>query len=76
MNSFERITHDAAIMGGQACIRGMRVTVSVVVGMIAAGKSKQAILDLYPYLESADVDEALAYAAWRMTERELPLASA
>jgi len=73
MKKFDRITHDPAVMGGQACIRGMRVTVGMVVGMIGSGKTKQDLLKLYPYLEVADIDEALAYAAWRMNERELPL---
>lgn len=73
MKTFPRITHNPAIMGGQACIRGMRVTVGMIVGMIGSGKTKEDLLGLYPYLESADIDEAMAYAAWRMNERELPL---
>ena len=75
MNRFGRITHDPAVMGGQPCIRGMRVTVSMIVGMIGAGQTKSELLQLYPYLEPADIDQALAYAASRLSERKLPLAA-
>jgi uncharacterized protein (DUF433 family) len=61
-------------MGGKPCIRGMRVTVGTVVGLIAMGKSNAEILKAYPYLEEDDLREALAYAAWRTQEAELPLA--
>jgi len=67
---FARITHDPAVMGGKPCIRGMRVTVSTVVGLLASGESRDRILEAYPYLEAADLDEALTYAAWRLQERE------
>lgn len=70
---FPRITHDPAIMGGKPCIRGLRVTVGTVLGLLAAGQSRERILEAYPYLESADIDAALAYAAWRLEEREEPL---
>jgi uncharacterized protein (DUF433 family) len=73
MKKLERITFDPAVMGGSPCIRGLRVTVGTLVGLLAAGKSREDILRLYPYLESADFDEALAYAAWRSEEAELPL---
>ena len=76
MENFPRITHDPAVMGGQACIRGLRVTVGLIVGLISEGHSKSELLALYPYLEAADIDQALAYAAWRVGERLLPLASA
>lgn len=69
----ERITHDPAVMGGKPCIRGLRVTVGTVVGLPASGKSRERILDAYPYLEDKDIDAALAYAAWRLEEREEPL---
>jgi len=59
----ERITHDPAVMGGRPCIRGMRVTVGTVVGLLAAGRSTEEILEAYPYLEREDVQAALAYAA-------------
>ena len=70
-----RITRDPHVMGGKPCIRGMRVTVGMVVGMLASGHSKEHILEQYPYLEPQDIDEALAYAAWRVEEIEVPLQS-
>lgn len=75
MNPLTRITRDPQIMGGKPCIRGTRVTVGTVVGLIAAGHSMDEVLDAYPYLEREDVHEALSYAAWRVEEVELPLAS-
>jgi uncharacterized protein (DUF433 family) len=60
-------------MGGKACIRGMRVTVSTILGLLAAGKSNEEILEAYPYLERDDIRESLAYAAWRSQEHELPI---
>jgi uncharacterized protein (DUF433 family) len=68
-----RITHDPAVMGGKPCIRGLRVTVGALLGLLATGSSRERILQAYPYLESEDIDAALAYAAWRMEEREEPL---
>lgn len=68
-----RITHDPAVMGGKPCIRGLRVTVGTVLGLLADGQSRERILEAYPYLESQDLDAALAYAAWRLEEREEPL---
>jgi uncharacterized protein (DUF433 family) len=68
--NFSRITHNPAVMGGKPCIRGLRVTVGTIVGLLATGESRERILQAYPYLESADLDEALAYAAWRLEERE------
>ena len=68
----DRITFNPLIMGGKACIRGMRVTVSMVLGLLAAGHSKEVILEHYPYLESEDIDQCLSYAAWRVSEREEP----
>ncbi|MDE2797087.1 MAG: DUF433 domain-containing protein [Gemmatimonadota bacterium] len=73
MEKFARITFDPAVMGGKACIRGMRVTVGTVVGLLAAGRSHEEILKAYPYLEREDIDQALAYAAWRVEEREVAL---
>ena len=61
-------------MGGKPCIRGMRVTVGTIVGLVASGHSTAEILESYPYLEEADIREALTYAAWRVEEAELPLA--
>ena len=68
---FDRITFDPLVMGGKPCIRGMRITVGTIVGLIASGVSKEEILDLYPYLEPEDIDQALAYAAWRAEEIEI-----
>ena len=73
MRRLERISFDPGIMGGKPCIRGMRVTVGMIVGMVAAGHSREAILKLYPYLEREDIDEALSYAAWRAEEIDVPL---
>jgi uncharacterized protein (DUF433 family) len=73
MKPLKRITLDPAVMGGKPCIRGLRVTVGTVVGLVAAGHSKAEILQLYPYLEAPDINEALAYAAWRAEEVEFPL---
>ena len=73
MNDLKRITFDPNVMGGKPCIRGMRITVGTIVGLIAAGHTIDEILDAYPYLEEEDVREALAYAAWRAEEIELPL---
>ena len=73
MREFTRITFDPAVMGGKACIRGLRVTVSTVLGLLAAGRTREEILKAYPYLEPEDLDESLSYAAWRVEERELPL---
>ena len=74
MTNLTRITTDPQVMGGKSCIRGLRVTVGTIVGLVAAGRSKEEILELYPYLEEADIGEALAYAAWRAEEVEIPLA--
>ncbi|MBS0263781.1 MAG: DUF433 domain-containing protein [Planctomycetes bacterium] len=68
-----RIAHNPAVMGGKPCIRGMRVTVGTILGLLATGKSPERILKAYPYLEPEDIDAALAYAAWRMEERDEPL---
>ena len=76
MNRFPRITLDPAVMGGKACIRGLRVTAGMIVGMLAAGRARDEILKAYPYLEAEDIDEALAYAAWRLEECEAALDSA
>jgi uncharacterized protein (DUF433 family) len=69
MTSFDRITFDPQIMGGRACIRGMRIPVSVIVGQIANHATVQEILDGYPELEPADIDQALQYAAWLTQEQ-------
>ena len=71
MIQFDRITHDAGLMGGKACIRGMRVTVGMIVGQIGAGHTIEEILADYPYLEREDVFQALRYAAWLAEDREV-----
>lgn len=63
-------------MGGKPCIRGMRVTVGTLLGLLASGKTHEEILRLYPYLEAADIEAALKYAAWRVEEIEFPLEQA
>lgn len=73
MNQLQRITLDPAVMGGKPCIRGQRVTVGTIVGLLAAGSMEEEILKAYPYLEREDLREALAYAAWRAEEIEVPL---
>ena len=67
----ERITLNPMIMGGKPCIRGMRITVGTIVGLVASGASFEKILQLYPYLASEDI-RAVAYAAWRSEERDEP----
>jgi uncharacterized protein (DUF433 family) len=73
MHTLDRITFDPNVMGGKPCIRGMRVTVGTLVGLMASGTDTQKILDLYPYLEAEDLQQALAYAAWRSEEIVLPM---
>lgn len=73
MDDLDRITQDPATMGGRPCIRGMRVTVGMIVGQIAAGRDVEALLADYPYLEREDIMQALRYAAWRSEEREILL---
>ncbi|MBI4320174.1 MAG: DUF433 domain-containing protein [Chloroflexi bacterium] len=65
MRDLKRITFDPNVMGGKPCIRGLRVTVGTIVGLVAAGYSFADILKAYPYLEEDDIREASAYAAWR-----------
>jgi len=76
MGQFDRITQQPEVMGGKACIRGMRVTVGMLVGQIGAGHSFEEVLADYPYVEREDILQAIRYAAWRSEEREVSLASA
>ena len=76
MHSFTRITWNPDVMGGKPCIRGLRVTVGTILGLMASGKLADEILTAYPYLEAEDLNEALAYAAWRVEEIEVPLQTA
>ena len=73
MAQLDRITQQAGLMGGKACIRGMRVTVGMIVGQVGAGRSVDELLAEYPYLEREDILQALRYAAWRAEEREVVL---
>ncbi len=76
MIHFDRITQDPAVMGGKACIRGMRVTVGMLVSQIGAGHTIEEILADHPYLEREDVLQALRYAAWLAEDREVALPNA
>lgn len=73
MHDLDRITFDPTVMGGKPCIGGMRVTVGMLLGLVATGRSEDEILKLYPYLQAEDIRQALAYAAWRTEEVDLPL---
>jgi uncharacterized protein (DUF433 family) len=76
MKPLKRVTLDPEVMGGKPCIRGLRVTVGTIVGLLAAGRTIPDILQAYPYLEEEDMREALAHAAWRAEEVEIPIGSA
>ena len=76
MPDLDRITRSPHVMGGKPCVRAMRVTVGTVVGLVAAGYSFSEIVTAYPYLEQEDIRQALAYAAWRVEEIEVPLPAA
>ena len=76
MQNLNRITFNPEVMGGKPCIRGMRVTVGTIVGLVASGKTVDEVLADYPYLEREDILEALSYAAWRAGEREVPMSGA
>ena len=76
MATLDRITQQPDMMGGKACIRGMRVTVGMIVGQIGANHTIEEILADYPYLEREDILQAIRYAAWRAEEREILLANA
>jgi uncharacterized protein (DUF433 family) len=75
MNLLDRITRDPAVMGGRPCIRGMRVTTGLILGLLAAGHTHDEIIAAYPYIEADDIRAALAYAAWRSEESEAPLSA-
>ncbi len=75
MQLVDRITSNPTVMGGKPCIRGMRVTVGTIVGLLAAGRTHDEVLKAYPYLEPADIQAALSYAAWRSEEVDVPLRS-
>jgi uncharacterized protein (DUF433 family) len=76
LGHLDRITFDPRVMGGKPCLRGMRVTVGTLVGLVASGHDQSEILRLYPYLEAEDVRQALVYAAWRAEEVEVEIVRA
>ena len=73
MSEFPRITRNPAVMAGKPCIRGMRVTVGMIVGEIAGGATVGELLQDFPYLQREDIEEALRYAAWLASDREVVL---
>jgi len=74
MLGFERITFDPNVMSGRACIRDMRITVSLIVNLVANGMSFAEIIETYPYLEEEDIRQTLQYVAWLAEETVEPLA--
>jgi uncharacterized protein (DUF433 family) len=76
MPELQRITRDPEVMGGKPCIRGMRVTVGTILGLLAGGHDEEEILEAYPYLEPGDIRAALSYAAWRLEEQEVKITPA
>ena len=76
LKQLKRIILDPDVMGGRPCIRGSRVTVGTIIGLLASGYSYQEILTMYPYLVEEDIKEALAYSAWRSEELDAPLETA
>ena len=76
MPELDRITRNPDVMGGKPCVRGMRVTVGTLVGLVASGHGFKEILAAYPYIEEEDIRQALSYAAWRAEEIEIPLPAA
>ena len=76
MENFDRITQQPGVMGGKACIRGMRVTVGMIVNQIGFGRAIEEVLAEYPYLEREDILQALRYAAWLSEARDIALKSA
>lgn len=74
--TLNRIVLDPLVMGGRPCVKGTRVTVGTVVGLLAEGYETKRVLELYPYLQADDVRQCLAYAAWRSEEQELSLGAA
>lgn len=76
MRNLDRITLDPTVMGGKPCIKGLRLTVGTIIGLLASGISSDEVLNMYPYLHQEDILQALSYAAWRSEEVEVPLATA
>lgn len=76
MKTLDRIVLNPEIMGGKPCIKGLRMTVGTIIGLLASGISNSEILQMYPYLQQEDIMQALSYAAWRSEEIEVPLTGA
>lgn len=76
MLGFERITFDREMMGGRACIRGLRITVALIMNLVANGMTIEEIIEAYPYLEAEDIIQSLKYAAWLAEESVYPLEQA
>ncbi|MEW5787977.1 MAG: DUF433 domain-containing protein [Pseudomonadota bacterium] len=76
MTPLDRISFNPLVMGGKPCLRGLRVTVGTITGLVASGHDTASILAMYPYLEAEDIVQALRFAAWRAEEMELPLSVA
>jgi uncharacterized protein (DUF433 family) len=75
MKDLDRITFEPGKMGGKACIRGMRITVSHVLRMLGSGMTREEILQAYPYLEPADIDQCIQYAAYLAEDRLYPISA-
>ncbi len=75
IRGLERITINSSVMGGKPCIRGLRVTAGMIVHMIAAGHSRKRLLEMYPYLEPEDIEQALEFASWKVDEKDYDLAA-
>jgi len=76
MKPFERVSHDINIMGGKACIKGTRVTVSMIIAQLGEGQTADGLVREYPYLSHEDITEALRYAAWLTSANEMEILSA
>jgi len=76
MPELQRITRNPEVMGGKPCIRGTRVTVGTIPGLLASGHAEEEVLEAYPYLEPGDIRAALSYAAWRLEELEVTITPA
>ncbi len=76
MKHLQRITLNPEIMGGKPCIRGTRVTVGMILGLLSSGSTNAEIMKLYPYIEAENIKESLEYAAWRTSEYEVEIHSA
>lgn len=74
LEQFDRLTFDRDMLGGKACIRGMRISAALVVNLVASGMSRAEILEAYPYLEDEDITQSLQYAAWAVSDQSMEAA--